>query len=167
MNESKIVDILLKTFRPIFSKYLTTVLFLNQTEIYLNMIKDVKMNLNCYLLNTSGQIHPFLFGAACDLGLKIETPVVGYTKKLLFGEFRENEKYPTIPEIYHGDRLIGYAIPKPNSKKYLYISVGNNIILHSALKIFLKLNFKIFSKLRNELSIFIHEIDKNSIIKLK
>jgi len=135
--------------------------------MYLNIIKDVNIIPDCYILNTSGQIHPYLFGAACDLGLQIEIPTVGYTKKLLFGEIRDDEKYQTMPRIYYGDRLIGYAFPKPNSKKFLYISVGNNISLHSTVNIFLKLNFRIFSKLRNELSNSIQDKEKNSIINLK
>ena len=124
----------------------------------MDLIKDLDLPLDCYVTNSSGQIHPYLYGCACDFGLKIKTPVIGYTKKLLFGELRENKQNPNIPGVYSQDSLIGYAIPKPNSKNYLYISVGNNISLQSALKLLLKIDLMILRKL---------DIDLNSYIQNK
>lgn len=124
----------------------------------MDLIKDLDIPLDCYVTNSSGQIHPYLYGCACDFGLKIKTPVIGYTKKLLFGELRENKQNPNIPGVYSQDSLIGYAIPKPNSKNYLYISVGNNISLQSALKLLLKIDLMILRKL---------DIDLNSYIQNK
>jgi len=124
----------------------------------LDLIKDLDIPLDCYVTNSSGQIHPYLYGCACDFGLKTKTPVIGYTKKLLFGELRENKQNPNIPGVYSQDSLIGYAIPKPNSKNYLYISVGNNISLQSALKLLLKIDLMILRKL---------DIDLNSYIQNK
>ncbi len=121
----------------------------------MDLIKDLHIPLDCYVINSSGQIHPYLYGCACDFGLKINTPVIGYTKKLLFGELRENKQNPNIPGVYSQDSLIGYAIPKPNSKKYLYISVGNNISLQSALELLLKIDLMILSKLNIDLNSFI------------
>lgn len=135
-----------------FTEYFPSILFLNQTVIYLDLIKDLDIPLDCYIINSSGQIHPFLYGSACDFGLKIKIPVIGYTKKLLFGELKENKHNPEIQGVYSKDYLIGYAIPKPNSKKFIYISVGNNISLQSALKLFLKIDFMMFSNLSNELN---------------
>ena len=124
----------------------------------MDLIKDLDIPLDCYVTNSSGQIHPYLYGCACDFGLKTKTPVIGYTKKLLFGELRENKQNPNIPGVYSQDSLIGYAIPKPNSKNYLYISVGNNISLQSALKLLLKIDLMILRKL---------DIDLNSYIQNK
>ena len=124
----------------------------------MDLITDLDLPLDCYVTNSSGQIHPYLYGCACDFGLKIKTPAIGYTKKLLFGELRENKQNPNIPGVYSQDSLIGYAIPKPNSKNYLYISVGNNISLQSALKLLLKIDLMILRKL---------DIDLNSYIQNK
>ncbi len=152
------MDTKFKCFKPKFTEYFPSILFLNQTDIYLDLTKDLDIPLDCYVTNSSGQIHPYLYGCACDFGLKIKTPVIGYTKKLLFGELRENKQNPNIPGVYSQDSLIGYAIPKPNSKNYLYISVGNNISLQSALKLLLKIDLMILRKL---------DIDLNSYIQNK
>ena len=155
LRKNKVIDIVFKSYKPIFTEYFSTILFLNQTEIYLDIIKDLKESIDCYIINSSGQIHPYLYGSACELGLKIKMPVIGYTKKLLFGDLRDSKQNSEILEIFYQKTLIGYGIPKPNSKKFIYISVGNNISLQSALDIFLKLDFKIFSNLSNELNNYI------------
>jgi len=156
--EKKIKNYFFKSFEPIFSKYFPSVLFLNQTEIYLSLINKLNTSPDCYILNSSGQIHPYLYGAACDVGLHLKIPVIGYTKKLLFGQSILDKKKHVIPGIYCKNHLIGFAVPKQNSKKYFYLSVGNNISLQTALDIFLKIEVKIFSRLNNDLNNFIQTI---------
>lgn len=144
-----------KTHNVKISQYLPSILFLTQTDIYLDLVTNIREKPDCYIINSSGQIHPFLFGAACDFGLKIKTPVIGYTKKLLFGTSKLYEEALNIHGIYSNDYLIGYAIPKPNSKKFYYISVGNNISLQTALKIFLELDLSIINTVNLKLSNYI------------
>lgn len=155
INDKEIVKIFFKTFKPIFTEYFSSILYLNQTEIYLDLIKNIDIIPDCYILNASGQMHPYFYGAACDFGLQIKSPVIGYTKKLLFGELRINKEKSNIPQINSEENLIGYAIPKPNAKKFYYISVGNNISLQTALIIFTKLDLGLFSSLRNNLNNYI------------
>ena len=160
MKKKEILEMKFNRFKPKFIKYFPSVLFLNQTEIYLHSIKELNLIPDCYIINSSGQIHPYLYGCACDLGLKVKIPVIGYTKKLLFGDLRTDEQVPDIKSVYSQETLIGYAIPRPNSKKFIYISVGNNISLASALKLFLNLDFNIFSRLNIELNSFIQSRKK-------
>jgi len=162
IEEKCILGTEFKKFNPIFTNYYPTILFLNHTDIYLDLIKDLKLKPECYIINASGQIHPYLFGAACDLGLKIHEPIIGYTKKLLYGIMEEIDSTLDIPMIWHKSQHIGYAIPKPNSKKYYYISVGNNISLQTAAKLLLSLDLNIISILTTELNNFIKKKEKKS-----
>jgi len=155
INKERILNIRFKSYNSPYMKYFPSVLFLNHTDIYLNLIKDLPNYPDFYIVNSSGQIHPFFYGAACDFGLKTEIPVIGFTKNLLFGKIKDNEIEQGVKTIYHRSKLLGYAISKPYSKKFLYISVGNNISLLTALKIFLKIDFKIFSSLSIELNNYI------------
>ena len=155
INNKEIVNLFFQTFKPIFTEYFSSILFLNQTEIYLDLIKNIDIIPDCYVINASGQMHPYFYGAACDFGLQIETPVIGYTKKLLFGDLRLNNVKSNISQVYSEENLIGYAIPKLNTKKFYYISVGNNISLQSALTIFTQLDLGLFSSFRNDLNNYI------------
>lgn len=148
-----------KRFKPLFTEYFPSILFLTHTEIYLDLIKDLELSPDCYIVNSAGQAHPYLYGAACDFGLKIDVPVIGFTKTLLFGNVK-SVKNAEIRGIYHSDRLIGYAIPKANSKKYVYISVGNNISLDNALKVFTSIDYSVFSVLNAKLSDYIKKENK-------
>ncbi len=154
-KEKVIIKSYFKTYKPKISEYLPSILFLTQTDIFLDLVENIKEKPDCYIINSSGQVHPFLYGAACDLGLRINTPVIGYTKKLLFGVLKIYEETSNIHGIYSNDLLIGYAIPKPNSKKFYYISIGNNISLPTALKIFLELDLSVINKLNTKLSNYI------------
>lgn len=153
--DNEIVNTNFKSFKPIFTKYLSSILFLIQTDVYMDLVCDLKIVPDCYIINSSGQIHPFLYGGACDFGLKVDIPVIGYTKKLLFGELKKTNENLAISGIYYQDRLLGYAIPKIGSKKYFYISVGNNITLKTAKEIFLKVDLKMISILKQKLNSFI------------
>lgn len=155
INDKEIMNTFFQTFKPIFTEYFSSILYLNQTEIYLDLIKNIDIIPDCYILNASGQMHPYFYGAACDFGLQIETAVMGYTKKLLFGELRINKEKSNISQVYSEEKLIGYAIPKLNTKKFYYVSVGNNISLLSALTIFTQLDLGLFSSLRNDLNNYI------------
>jgi len=154
-KEKVIIKSYFKTYKPKISEYLPSILFLTQTDIFLDLVENIKEKPDCYIINSSGQVHPFLYGAACDFGLKINTPVIGYTKKLLFGVLKAYEETSNIHGIYFNDLLIGYAIPKPNSKKFYYISIGNNISLQTALKIFLELDLSVINKLKAKLNNYI------------
>lgn len=154
ISKKEPLDMTFKSTKPSFIKYFPSILFLNLTKTWLNLIKDLKEIPDCHIVNASGQIHPYLFGAACDFGLKVDVSVIGYTKKLLFGEFSKKENVD-FNGIYYKDTLIGYAVPKPNSKKFLYLSVGNNISLETALNLFLKIDLNILSLLKGELNNYI------------
>ena len=154
-KEKVIIKSYFKTYKPKISEYLPSILFLTQTDIFLDLVENIKEKTDCYIINSSGQVHPFLYGAACDFGLKINTPVIGYTKKLLFGVLKAYEETSNFLGIYSNDQIIGYAIPKPNSKKFLYISIGNNISLPTVLKIFLELDLVLINKLNTKLSNYI------------
>ncbi len=154
-KEKVIIKSYFKTYKPKISEYLPSILFLTQTDIFLDLVENIKEKPDCYIINSSGQVHPFLYGAACDFGLKINAPVIGYTKKLLFGVLKAYEETSNIHGIYFNDLLIGYAIPKPNSKKFYYISIGNNISLQTALKIFLEIDLSVINKLKAKLNNYI------------
>ncbi len=155
LNKQKLKNSLFKVYKTRFSEYFPSVLFLNQSEIYVKFLNSFDKSPDCYILNSSGQIHPYLYGTACDVGLHLEVPVIGYTKKLLYGQIKSPIKKGDIPGVYTNDLLIGYAVPKLKFSKYLYVSVGNNITLQKALITFLKIDFQIFSRLSIELNNYI------------
>ncbi|MHA1688553.1 MAG: endonuclease V [Promethearchaeota archaeon] len=154
--EKKILTFKMRSLEPIFTKYFPSVLFLNQSDLYLKIINELEQQPDCYILNSSGRIHPFLYGLACGVGREVNIPVFGYTESLLFGiSIKDNNS--TFLKILHEGEIIGMGIPRPKSKKYYYISVGNNISLESAVRVFLAIDFSVFSELKKKINKAIQE----------
>lgn len=152
-------NIYFRTFtsqKPIFTKYFSTVLFLNQVDNYIELINNIVDQPDCYLINASGRIHPFLFGLTCDIGLKIDIPIFGYTETLLYGRIVKKEESVLI-DVYDDGEKIGLGIPKPNSKKFFFISIGNNLSLNTAKEIFMRITFETFSQIKIDLNNFIQK----------
>ena len=146
INHQIVLDCKIKRFPQRFP-YFSTILFLRDLDIYLHLAKILDKDPDCYLLNASGQLHPFLFGVASDFGIKLksEVPVIGITKTLLIKDvtvenFKNSEDRKIVGDIILIDKLIGKYLSSENSKKGIYISVGNNISLNSAFKIILKMH---------------------------
>ncbi|MHA1805074.1 MAG: endonuclease V [Promethearchaeota archaeon] len=154
--EKKISSFKMTSLEPIFTRYFPSVLFLNHSNLYLKIINELEKQPDCYLLNSSGRIHPFFYGAACDVGKQINIPVIGYTESLLFGTILK-EKNSSLLQITCEGETIGMGVPRPNSKKYYYISVGNNISLVSAVRVFLAIDFSVFSELKRRINKAIQE----------
>jgi deoxyribonuclease V len=80
------------------------------------------------LVDGSGVLHPRKFGMASHLGLALNKPTIGLTKKSFVGK-SENGK------IYLGNELIGFEVKTREYANSLYISPGHLVSLGSTLKV--------------------------------
>ena len=126
--------------------YFPTILFLRDLEVYLNLVEEINYHPDCYLLNASGQLHPYLFGVASDFGLNLKSkiPVIGVTKKnlcrnVIINNLKGLNGDKIVGDVLFENKIVGKYLSFKNLKKGIYISVGNNISLNSALKIILKI----------------------------
>jgi len=149
--------------------YFPTILFLRDLKIYLNLAEQIKYPPDCYLINASGQLHPYLFGVASDFGLnlKLKVPVIGVTKKNLCRNVIINNLKGLNGDKIAGDvlfenKLAGKYLSHKNLKRGIYVSVGNNISLNSALNTILKM-----VKYRVPEPIRLISIELNKFIKKK
>lgn len=80
------------------------------------------------LVDGSGILHPRRLGMASHLGLALNKPTIGLTKKLFIGRIEKNK-------IYLGKDLVGLVVKTKEQAKPLYLSPGHLISLGTALKI--------------------------------
>jgi len=146
INHQSVTNCKIMKFHQPFP-YFSTVLFLRDLEIYLKLAQELIDEPDCYILNASGQLHPFFFGTASNFGIKLksEVPVIGITKKPLIKDIqvknlKKIDDGKIIGDVILIDKTIGKYLTSEDSKKGTYISVGNNISLDSALKIVLKIH---------------------------
>jgi len=87
-------------------------------------------------INGNGILHPKKCGLATHLGVILNIPTIGVTKKLLCGEYKL-PKEKLIAEVTYNDEVLGYCVKRPEFKE-IFISPGNKISPHTALNITLK-----------------------------
>ncbi len=80
------------------------------------------------LVNGSGILHPRKLGMASHLGLALNKPTLGLTKKFFIGQTEKGK-------IYLDNELVGFEIKTREHAKPLYASPGYLISLGSTLKI--------------------------------
>lgn len=92
---------------------------------------------DAYLVDGSGRAHPRRFGVACHLGVTIDRPTIGVTKKLLTG--RVDTKGLSLGEsrpIADGDEILGAALRAcATSEQVLYVSPGNRVDVRYAQRV--------------------------------
>lgn len=80
------------------------------------------------LVDGSGILHPRKLGMASHLGLALNKPTIGVTKKFFIGDIEKGK-------IYLDKELAGFEIRTREHAKSLYISPGHLISLGTTLKI--------------------------------
>lgn len=86
------------------------------------------------LCDGQGYAHPRRFGLACHLGVLLDRPAIGVAKSRFIGTHSEPglEKGDWVPLIDRGE-VIGAVVRSRPHTKPLYISVGHQISLETAI----------------------------------
>jgi len=135
---------LLGNHSPVSSPYISGFLSLRNKMPLLNIIaKFHKFDL--LMVEGAGRQHPRHYGLACDLGVDLDIPTIGITKKSLYGKIdfsksldKRGSSFDLYP-VYDRNDLIAYFIKRPKNKKGLFLSIGHKISLETAVDITLPL----------------------------
>lgn len=124
---------------PVSHKYIPSFLSLRRKIPVVAAVNHYEKKFDVVMLEGAGRQHPRKYGLACEIGVEVNISVLGIVKHSLWGEidysdFTVFSDYKSFP-VYDGDDKIAYFVRKNNNKNGIFISVGNNISLDSALKI--------------------------------
>jgi deoxyribonuclease V len=87
------------------------------------------------LVDGQGIAHPRRFGLASHVGLLLDLPTVGCAKSILCGRHQSlGKEAGSQAELLDKGELIGAALRTKSGVKSIYVSVGHNIDLVSALE---------------------------------
>jgi deoxyribonuclease V len=87
------------------------------------------------LVDGQGIAHPRRFGLASHVGLLLDLPTIGCAKSILCGQHQSlGEEAGSQAELLHKGELVGAALRTKSGVKPIYVSVGHNINLVSALE---------------------------------
>ena len=108
--------------------YIPGLFILREYKPIINALQLVKKEFQILLIDGHGVLHPRRCGLASYIGVMINKPTIGVAKSLLCGLVRK-DKYIE----FDGD-VLGFQIRSCN-KKYIYVSIGHQISLGTAVKI--------------------------------
>jgi len=120
---------------PVKFPYVPGLLSFREIPALLPALEKLKVDPDLLLVDGQGYAHPRRFGLASHLGLISDKPTVGCAKSRLLGIFREpGVEKGSMEYLYDGDEIIGVALRTRDNVKPVFVSVGHNISLHSAVR---------------------------------
>jgi len=141
--------------RRIAFPYITSYLAFRELPILLDLMDEVRRAgkpAQVLLVDGSGMLHPRGAGIATQLGIMADVPAVGVTKKLLCGRVDDTagdwikldedceQSIPTVHPVVSAGRRIGAAVlPRPTTKRPLFISPGHQIGLVPSVRLVVRL----------------------------
>nr|HDO81009.1 endonuclease V [Candidatus Bathyarchaeota archaeon] len=127
---------------PVYFPYIPTFLSFRELPPLLKAIRLLKGDVDVFMVDANGVLHPYFLGAASHLGVLIDKPTVGVAKKLLCGKplkpRRTSLGVPYTPISFKG-RTVGASV-QFNSARPVYVSVGHKVSLETAINLTFKLS---------------------------
>ena len=108
--------------------YIPGLFILRESEPILTTLKLLKNQFDLLLIDGHGVLHPRKCGLASYIGVLIDKPTIGVAKSLLCGSIKKDQF------IEYDATVLGYTIKKAD-KKQIYVSIGHNISLTTAIQI--------------------------------
>ena len=121
--------------------YIPTFLAFRELPALLDIYKKSKIKPDLYFIDGQGKMHPRRCGIAAHFGVETDTVAVGVAKSHLYGKFnppcekRGCFSYVKDPKT---GQILGAVLRTRDRVQPVFVSVGNNISLPSALRVVLK-----------------------------
>ncbi|TWU17829.1 deoxyribonuclease V [Bythopirellula polymerisocia] len=114
--------------------YVPGLLTFRECPAILAAYEKLQIEPDLMLVDGQGIAHPRRFGLAAHLGVLLGKPTIGCAKSRLIGTHDEpHEQAGCYTDLFDGNELIGAVLRTRANVKPLYISVGHNIELPTAL----------------------------------
>ena len=116
------------TITVVDQPYSPGLFILREYKPIINVLQLVKKEFQILLVDGHGVLHPRRCGLASYIGVMINKPTIGVAKSLLCGFVRKDKS------IEFGGDVLGFQI-RSCDKKHIYVSIGHQISLGTAVKI--------------------------------
>ncbi|MEW6744181.1 MAG: deoxyribonuclease V [Planctomycetota bacterium] len=125
--------------RPLNLPYIAGLLSFREAPALLAALRMLTIEPDVILCDGHGLAHPRRFGVACHVGVITQRPTVGCAKSRLVGSYREPglERGACAPLRDEG-AVLGSVVRTQDSVKPVFVSVGHNIDIRSAVRLVLR-----------------------------
>jgi len=118
--------------------YIPGLLSFREAPLMLAVCEQLTITPDVFIVDGQGIAHPRRLGLASHLGMFLDVPTIGCAKSRLCGKHEEpGLAVGSFAELTDDGEVIGQVLRTRRGIKPVYISIGNNIDLKSAVKMVL------------------------------
>jgi deoxyribonuclease V len=121
--------------------YIPTFLAFRELPALLEVYNQSKLKPDVYFIDGQGKIHPRRCGIASHFGVETDTVAVGVAKSHLYGKYElpcaRRGCFSFVRDPKTGE-ILGAVVRTKTNTYPVFVSVGNNITLQTAIKLVLK-----------------------------
>ncbi len=133
----QLVDQALAEF-PVTFPYVPGLLSFREIPVILSALKKLTIMPDMLIIDGHGLAHPRRFGLACHLGVLLDLPAIGCGKSILIGEHNQlDENRGSFTNLTTNGEIVGGVVRTRDRVKPVYISIGHQVDLPSAIRIIL------------------------------
>ena len=123
---------------PLTFPYVPGLLAFREIPSVAGALEKVETPVDAIIFDAQGLAHPRRMGLASHVGLFIDVPAIGCAKNRLVGEYEEPAaEKGSATNLVHRNEVVGKVLRTRDDVSPVYVSVGNNIDLTSAVELVL------------------------------
>ena len=108
--------------------YIPSFLFYREGPAIIEAFNKLKKKPDVLLVDGNGILHPMRLGMASHLGVVLDLPTIGVTKRLMCGDVKEGK-------VYVDKEIRGFELKTMEHARPIYVSPGHNISLGTSLDV--------------------------------
>ncbi len=123
------------SIQPVNYPYIPTFLSFREGPAIVSAFKKLKNTPDILMVDGAGINHPRRAGIATHVGVALNVPTIGITKKILCGEGEEpSEVGEANPLVYEGEK-VGWLLKSSKRSRAIVVAPGHRVSLESSLSI--------------------------------
>jgi deoxyribonuclease V len=123
------------SIQPVSFPYISTFLSFREGPAIVNAFKKLKTRPDLLLIDGAGINHPRNVGLATHIGVALDVPTIGITKKILCGKGVEPSNVGETSPLVYMDRTVGWLLKSSQKSKPIVVAPGHRVSLESSISI--------------------------------
>lgn len=123
------------SIQPVSFPYISTFLSFREGPAIVNTFKKLKTRPDLLLIDGAGINHPRNAGLATHIGVALDVPTIGITKKILCGKGIEPSNVGETSPLVYMDQTVGWLLKSSQKSKVIVVAPGHRISLESSISI--------------------------------
>ena len=120
---------------PVTFPYITTFLSFREGPAIVNAFGKLKIRPDLLLIDGAGINHPRGAGIATHIGVALDVPTIGITKRILCGKGAQVSNVGESSPLVYMDKTVGWLLKSSKKSKPIVVAPGHRVSLESSLSI--------------------------------